>query len=197
MCGIIKYIKHKMKKGRKMKNIYFVLTTTGTVLSKIIRAYTKDEFAHVSISLDKDLKQMYSFGRLNPYNPFIGGFVHEYIDKGTFKRFKNTKTVVFELPIEDNQYEKINNSILSFDKNKEDFTFNLIGLFAVGFNIKYTKENSFYCAEFVKYITEESDIDLNLPDLIRPENFKNIKHIKEIYKGLLREYTFQKKEAFV
>ena len=129
-----------------MRKIYFVLTSTGTILSKIIRAYTKDEFTHVSISLDKDLQQMYSFGRLKPYNPFIGGFVHEYIDKGTFKRFYNTKARVYELEIEDEQYEKLQQIILEFWNNKNSLKFNLLGLFAVGFNIKYTKENAYYCA---------------------------------------------------
>lgn len=58
-----------------MKKIYIVLTHTGTTLSKIIKNYTNDEFSHVSISLDSELKEMYSFGRLNAYNPFWGGFV--------------------------------------------------------------------------------------------------------------------------
>ena len=51
------------------KKIYIVLTYSGTILSRIIRAYTGDEYSHVSIALDKDLEEMYSFGRLNPYNP--------------------------------------------------------------------------------------------------------------------------------
>ena len=62
-----------------MKEIYIVLTHTGTTLSKLIKSYTKDEFSHVSIALDIKLEKMYSFGRLNPYNPFVAGFVHEYI----------------------------------------------------------------------------------------------------------------------
>ena len=74
-----------------MKKVYIVLTHTGTTLSKIIKSYTKDEFSHVSISLDEKLNEMYSFGRLHPYNPFWAGFVHEAINKGTFKRFSNTK----------------------------------------------------------------------------------------------------------
>ena len=53
-----------------MKKVYIILTYSGTFLSKIIKYYTRDEFSHVSISLDSDLKKMYSFGRLNPYNPF-------------------------------------------------------------------------------------------------------------------------------
>ena len=44
-----------------MKKIYIVLTHTGTILSKIIKYWTKDEFSHVSIALDEDLKEMYSF----------------------------------------------------------------------------------------------------------------------------------------
>ena len=62
-----------------MKKIYIILTHTGTALSTIIKYYTKDEFSHISISLDENLEEMYSFGRLNPYNPFLGGFVHESI----------------------------------------------------------------------------------------------------------------------
>ena len=89
-----------------MKKIYIILTHTGTILSTIIKYYTKDEFSHVSIALDADLEEMYSFGRLHPYNPFLGSFVHESIKKGTFKRFKNTKAKVYSLFVTDDQYEK-------------------------------------------------------------------------------------------
>ena len=97
-----------------MKTIYVVITYTGTMLSKIIKMYTKSEFSHVSISMDLELQQMYSFGRLNPYNPIIGGFVHEYIDKGTFKRFKKTKTEVYSMFVTDEQYEKAKKTIEYF-----------------------------------------------------------------------------------
>lgn len=171
-----------------MKKIYIILTHTGTILSKIIQNYTKDEFSHVSVALDEDLNNMYSFGRLNPYNPFIGGFIHEYIDKGTFKRFKKTKTKILELDIEEDKYLKLKEVIEKIQNEKEKYKFNVLGLFAIGFNKKIQAENSFYCAEFVKYVMEKSDIINELPELIRPESFKNIHGGKEIYKGLLKEY---------
>ena len=87
-----------------MKKIYIILTVTGTWLSRLIKMYTKDEFSHVSIALDSKLNEMYSFGRLKPYNPFIAGFVHERKNKGTFKRFFNTSCVIYELEIEDEQF---------------------------------------------------------------------------------------------
>ena len=171
-----------------MKKIYIVLTYTGTILSKIIKTYTKDEFSHVSISLDKELKQMYSFGRLNPYIPFIGGFVHEDINRGTFKRFKKTTTEIYSLEISDEKYEKIHNLIKDIQNGKKTYKFNVIGLFAVGVKKRIKTENSFYCAEFVKYLLEQSEIRNDLPEIIRPQNFKELDDIKLEYKGKLKKY---------
>ena len=171
-----------------MKQIYFILTDSGTLISKIVKTLMKDEFGHVSISLDKELTQMYSFARLNPYNAFYGGFIQEYVHEGTFKRFKNTKSKIIALDVTDWQYEKIEEIINNFKENKKQYKFNIIGLFAVYFNKKISRENYYYCAEFVKYISEEARLYLNLPDIVRPDHFKNIKGIDEIYNGLLREY---------
>lgn len=169
-----------------MKKIYIILTHTGTNLSKLIKSYTKDEFSHVSISLDEELKEMYSFGRLHPYNPFWAGFVHEYVDKGTFKRFFNTKTKIYALEITEKQHEKAKETIKKIEK--ENYTFNILGLFAVGFHKKIKMKHSFYCAEFVKYVIEQAEISVKLPDIIRPEDFKDIEGLQEIYSGFLRKY---------
>lgn len=103
-----------------MKQIYFVITHTGTILSKIIKWYTKEKFTHVSIALDFQLTRMYSFGRLNPYNPFWGGFVHEQIQSGTFKRFKNTEAVVYSLTIQDKEYRRIEEKIEQMLQKKKN-----------------------------------------------------------------------------
>lgn len=171
-----------------MKEIYIVLTHTGTTLSKIIKKYTKDEFSHVSIALDEELKEMYSFGRLKPYNPFIGGFVHEYIDKGTFKRFFNTKTKIYSLKITESQYEGVKENIKQIEDNKKKYKFNIWGLLAVGFNKRIGNEHSFYCAEFVKYVMEKAGIETELPKIVKPEDFKKLDGLEEIYEGLLRKY---------
>lgn len=171
-----------------MKRIYIILTYTGTFLSKLVKIYTKHEFSHVSISLDQNLTQMYSFGRLNPYNPFVGGFVHEYIDKGTFKRFKETTAKVISFTISDEQYEKIQDIIYDMSKEADKYSFNLIGLIAVALNMKIRIKNTFYCAEFVKYVLENAGVDEKLPEIIKPEDFNKLIGIQEEYKGLLKEY---------
>ena len=172
-----------------MKKIYIVLTCTGTILSNIVKVYTKDEFTHSSIALDKELVQLYSFGRKNPYNPYIGCFVQEGIHIGTFKRFKNTLAGVYELEVTDEQYDKCARIIEDFKKNKNIYKFNILGLFLISLKYKRKKEKYFYCSEFVKYVLEEVLGEIKeLPDLIRPENFKDIPNIKKIYSGLLRNY---------
>lgn len=172
-----------------MKKIYIVLTHTGTTLSKLVKYYTKYEFSHISIALDEKLNKMYSFGRLNPYNPFWAGFVHEYIDKGTFKRFKNTKTIVYSLEITDEQYKSIESLIEKMIEHRKKYKFNILGLFAVSIHKKVTTKNSFYCAEFVKYVVEEAGVEMELPEIIKPQDFRNQKNLNVVYKGLLRDYN--------
>lgn len=179
-----------------MKNIYIVMTQTGTLLSRLIKGYTGCEYAHVSISLDKNLDEMYSFGRLNPYNPFWGGFIHERVNSGTFKRFKNTIAGIVELEVTDEQYNNLRNIIKKMEERINPYRFNILGLILVGFNIKYEMEDHFYCAEFVKYLFEECNIENNLPRLVAPDDFKNIKGIKYIYKGKLSEYRENTTEIY-
>lgn len=172
-----------------MKKIYIALMHTGTILSKIIKYWTKDEFSHVSIALDEDLQEMYSFGRLHPYNPILGGFVHEEINKGTFKRFYKTKVSIYSIKVEDEQFINIRNNIYKIRDNKEVYKFNVIGLLAIGFKKEIIRQNYFYCAEFVKYVLEKSNVNLGLPKkMIRPEDFKYIENKVLEYDGLLRRY---------
>ena len=178
-----------------MKKIYIILTHTGTALSTIIKYYTKDEFSHISISLEENLEEMYSFGRLNPYNPFWGGFVHESIKNGTFKRFKNTRTDIYSLNIEDEQYNKLVKIINHFKMNTQKYSFNILGLACVSIKRKIIRKNNFYCAEFVKHVLKSAGITsvAELPEIIKPEDFKKIEGLQLEYKGLLKKYIKRNK----
>jgi len=172
-----------------MKNIYLILTYTGTIPSRIIKSFTKDEFSHVSIALDVELNEMYSFARLRKYNFFIAGFLHEKINEGTFKRFKNTKAKVYRFEVSDEQFDNIKNTINNVLKDKEKYKFNILGLCAVSIHKRIKREYYFYCAEFVKYVMEKAFIDTKLPEIVKPDDFKKINGIKEIYSGYLKDYS--------
>ena len=89
------------------KKIYIVLSQTGTMFSKALKFFTRAEYNHASISLTPTLETMYSFGRINPNNPFVGGFVEEGKDIGTFKRFTKTKALVLEVSVNEEKYNSI------------------------------------------------------------------------------------------
>lgn len=174
-----------------MRKIYIVLTYTGTILAKIVKFYTSDKYSHISIALDENLDEMYSFGRLNPYNPFWGGFIHEKINCGTYKRFKNTKAQVFSIDVTEKQYNIIKNIINFMNENKKCYSFNVIGLFAVSINRRVKFKHSFYCAEFVKYLFDRAKIKNNLPSIIKPEDFKSLMNIEKEYEGKLNDYKIK------
>ena len=62
-----------------MKDIYILLTDTGSVLTRVIKRFTNNPYNHVSIAFEEDLNKLYSFGRLQPNNPFFAGFVEESV----------------------------------------------------------------------------------------------------------------------
>jgi len=81
------------------KRIYIVLTRTNTLLSKMIGIIKKDEYTHASISLSRNLNCMYSFGRKNKFNPFIGCFAKENLNEGVFGLQKKLNGIVLEIEI--------------------------------------------------------------------------------------------------
>ncbi len=170
-----------------MKKLYIVLTRTASVLSRVINVVKNSEYGHVSISLDKDLNRLYSFGRLNPYNPFIGGFVKEGIETGTFKRFKDTTCLVMEINVTDEQYENAERIIENFYANKEAYKYNVEGLFLAALGIKLDRPDKFYCSEFVKYLLMSVQYEYDFPEIIAPCDFQELES-KRIYEGYLRDY---------
>ena len=165
------------------------MSQTGSMLSRTIKLISGKNYNHISISLSEDLSNMYSFGRKTPYNPFIGRFVVEGIDMGTFLRFKGTECRVIKIDVTDSQYENLCSNIYDMVENKDEYRYNLLGLLLAAFNVHASFDNKFYCSEFVKYIMEKSDIDVSmLPDIPHPTDFMRLDN-DILYEGLLHDYS--------
>lgn len=172
------------------KQIYVVISQTGTVLSRILKAVTGAEYNHASLSLVSDLKTMYSFGRLNPYNPFWGGFVIESPHTGTFKRFSNTKAAVLAIDISEEKYSDIHKTLDKMYSKRKNYHYNYLGLIMAAFRIRRQKENCYYCSEFVRDILLKHQVEgaEDLYPIVKPINFLILPH-KLIYCGKLSEYS--------
>ena len=171
--------------------IYIILTRTNTTLSKLIGFAKNDEYTHAAISLDKNLDHMYSFGRKYTYNPFIGRFKEENINKGVYKYHKHLPGLVMEVEVSKEQYEYAKGLINHFISNSNIYKYNYKGLLYGLFNKETCCCNRFLCSEFVYHILKESNIvDFNIArNLVRPQGLLNIDG-KIIYKGNLKEYGY-------
>ena len=171
-------------------SVYIVLTRPNTIISKIIHVVKQDQYTHASISLDKDLHSMYSFGREFVYVPFIGRFKREDIDEGLYKFHKNLPGLVMEIEVTKEQYNKAKDLLNTFIINSNLYKYNYQGLLDGLFKKPASYENRFLCSEFVYHILKDSEIaDLNIPaNLVRPQNLLAIKS-NIIFEGNLKKFN--------
>lgn len=173
------------------KIIYILLTHTGSLLSKCINIYTKEPYTHVSIALDYELKELYSFGRKKPHNPIFAGFVRENIINGTYSRFPETRCALYSCYVSDIQYRKLKDQLDEFKKNKDMYGYNLLGLFGVMMKFPIERKYNYFCSQFVATLLNNSGIYLfdKPPALISPRDFRKCKKLNLIYEGRLKRYV--------
>src|SRR3954453_12785465 len=128
------------------KEIYLLLTDTGTILTRLIKSYTKKPYNHASIVFDTELVEVYSFGRKTAKNPYIGGFVREDIHSILFKQ---ADCAIYSLTITNDEFQKMYQYIQEIAAQKEYYRYNFIGLFGVPFNKPIKRKNAFFCSQFV------------------------------------------------
>lgn len=180
-----------MKQNTNQKQIYIVISQTGTFLSRILKVITGAEYNHVSISLANDLNTMYSFGRRHAYNPLWAGFVRESPHYGTFKRFPKTKAVVLALPVEEELYLKMQYFLEEMYQEKEKYGYNYLGLILAGIRVNYSPENRYYCSEFVRDTLLRFEImqSCQVMSIMQPIHFLQLFNSQEVYRGTLQNYS--------
>ncbi|WP_066892036.1 hypothetical protein [Clostridium nigeriense] len=172
------------------KNIYLVFSNTGTMLAKCINYYTKDKYVHVSLSFDESFKKMYSFGRVFPSNPFIGGLVEENLKDGVYKKFQNSQCIIYRVQVSNKQYLLLKEELEKFLKDQKKYKYSLLGLIGVIINKPIKRSNRYFCSEFVSHLLIKSNIydSDKIPSLTKPSDLLNINQKEFIYEGLTYEY---------
>ena len=173
------------------KYIYVILSRTLTIPGKVIRKITGDEYSHASISLDKDLNEMYSFARLRYQTPMIGGFVRENVQSLSLGKEQEVMIKIFRIPVTNKQYRKISDTIEYFKKNEEKYLYNLFGLILFLAGIQFPIRDSYICTEFVTQLLRENNIQAKYFQNRRITPMKIIKALQkyEYYQGSLQEYV--------
>ena len=172
------------------KSMYLVISQSGSIVSRIIKFLTSAPYNHVAISLNKELKPMYSFARVKPWNPVIGGYVAESPGRGTLKRFPDTKVIVLELKVTEKQFKNIKHKLRMMLKYRKRYRYNYLGLFLAYVNIPYKGNHRYYCSEFVQEVLTDNHVEgyTELSGIVQPIHFLNYPHAKVIYHGKLTDY---------
>ncbi len=167
--------------------IYFIFTDTGTNLSRMINYCTGQSLNHVSIGFDRELTEVYSFGRIQPKNPFSGGFVREDIHS---EFLRNSQSEIYSFELTKSECEKILRHISEIEANKGSYRYNFIGLIGVLLQIEIRRKHAFFCSEFVATVVSDVDsIKLRKPScFVTPSDIRNQIDMKLIYRGRLGDY---------
>jgi len=168
-----------------MKKIYIILMHTKTIPSKLVKLFTRYEYSHVGISLDKNCNTIYSFGRTKPNSIIDSGFSIENKNGNFFKLFNKTVCKIYELEVTDKQYDDLSNILNNMKEHIDDFKYDYFGIVPRYFGFPLTFKNKYVCSYFVAYILEKSniyDFSKNVC-LIKPKDFENLEGFTEIYRG--------------
>ena len=167
--------------------VYIVLTDTGTILSETIKMFTKAPYNHASIALDRNLENVYSFGRKKVHNPFNGGFVKEDLRNPLFI---TSFCEVYEVELTKLEYETIERTISLFEQNKHLYVYNFTGLITALFKQHYVREHAFFCSQFVAHLFKEAGVTISEKPLhyTEPEDFRHHERFQLVYKGSVSQY---------
>lgn len=173
-----------------MGKIYLLLSQSGTLPSRLLKMYTHAEFNHISISLNSDLNEMYSFGRKYRLFPFPGGFISEAKERGIYAQYPKAKVVVLELEIDDDKLVYLRKRLQEMYAQKRRYHYNFRGVFFASLGLVYQRERNFYCSEFVRDILVECEVAKadDFPRIVMPVHFMHMPGIREVYRGQLCKY---------
>lgn len=171
--------------------LYIVFTDTKTNLAKMIKNCTGYPFSHVSLSFTKDLSRMYSFGRKEADNAFIGGFVKEDVRDHLFQR---ADCAVCKLHLNEDSYRRVWEYVQKMEREQDLFKYNFTGLFAIALNYNFNRKNAYFCSQFVAEALAAGGIHpVEKPHaLISPRDLFSSADVDLIYRGVLREYPYLK-----
>lgn len=172
---------------RKKHCIYVLLTDTGTLFTRMIKLFTKAPMNHASIAFDPELREVYSFGRKRVSNPWVGGFVKEDL---TSELFRQASCVIYRVPVTSKTYKTIRARIRDFERNKHQYTYNLLGLIGVLFNWRIRRKRAYFCTQFVATVLQEGGVRLcaKPPELTTPNDLAQASALQPLYRGSLQQY---------
>ena len=155
-----------------------MISKTNTKMGNFIRFFTRYDYNHVSLSLDKELKSFVSFARIVQDAPLYGGFVTESFERFLHKG-KNSLVKIYEVDITKEKYNNLKKLFSLADNPDNGLVYNYLDalMTPVGINVKI--KGAYTCLSFA--------------NTVLGTNCKNIKALSDtlkdklIYSGTIKD----------
>lgn len=171
------------------KEIYIILSNSGTVPGKLVSRMTHFYYSHVMLSLHPDCREMYSFGRRSVRNFLNGGFVVEQPNGAFFTRFSETQCRILSLTVMQEQFQQLERALDVFISNAREYRYDFIGCGLRYFRLRKTFDQRYTCSHFVAEMLDRCEI-CRFPNgtmMARPEDFTKIPGVHTVYEGKLQD----------
>ena len=170
--------------------IYLVLSRTPSRFGKMIRFVSGASFNHASISFDKNLSKLYSFGRRKNNTPINAGLVKEYPERFSLNKVDCVEIRIYKIPVSREQYELGKKRLHQIMKD-ETYLYNLYSvlLFPV-FKGFYTYK-AYTCVEFVLDMLNSMKISIQTDKpgyKYLPDDIMQILNYPIVFEGNMLEY---------
>lgn len=132
--------------------VYIVLSQTPTGFGRLIRKVAKLEYNHASIAFDKDLHELYSFGRKQSHVPLVAGFVKEYPERFSLKTNPQVNAKIYKIPVTRQQYILGKKRILQIENDEDEYLYNLFSVLLFPVIHGFSTFKAYSCSEFVIHI---------------------------------------------
>jgi hypothetical protein len=170
--------------------VYIVLTSTSTIVARMVRQYTGNKYSHASISFDPDLKELYSFGRKDrlSWPSFINEDIMDGIYKDSITTAKYGLFVTFMTP---EQVKMMRARLDEFKENAKKMKYSFIGLINYSMGKETRRDNEYFCSQFVAEILQSAQTDMidRHPSLYSPQQLGQLNNVYLVAEGILRDYN--------
>ena len=131
--------------------IYIVFSATPTGMGRLIRKATRNRYNHVSLSLSRDIRKMYTFARLHRAIPLYGGFVVESILR--YQSFAGAaKVKICRVEVPEPQFTYLRNHLERLWNEREEYIYNTPAALASLVHLRPAISKAHTCVTFVQSV---------------------------------------------
>lgn len=170
-----------------MKCVYVLLVRSQTVLSKLIRLFTGDQYTHAAVAFDAELDSLCSFARKHAAMPLPAGLVHEALDAGYYDCHRYIPCALYALPMREENWTRVKARAEEMLRRSRSYRYSVRGLAMCRLGRAEVRPEKYFCSQFVGEVLEESGaVRLQKPPaLMRPQDLASLPEMKKLYQGRL------------